>query len=251
MLLCKKGAFSLTLIENPLSFINPNSSNKSCARNTLPKYMTDMDWIQNSYESITTPDGRYDLKNFSKHEIETIDYVVGVIKEKYPLELRSMGFANESYSIIYKPRYVLWEMLVQLYRDSTSPIDKFACSLAYEAKGAMFRQRAIQKFEESIKYITPEFMQQFISYSPLCVYMKFSRLYESNHEYEKAIYYTQLGHRYGEKDNPNFDKRINELTEKMERAPKRRKYNPSQKSLDFEKDIENAAKYFIKRLDLL
>ena len=97
-----------------------------------------------------------------------------------------MGFANGSYSVIYKPRYVLWEMLVQLYKDSTNPIDKFACALAYEAKGALYRENALQKFEESIDYITPEFMQQFISYTPLCVYMKFSRLYESNHEYEKA-----------------------------------------------------------------
>lgn len=241
----------MTIIKNMMSIIRPNSTNNSYTRNTLPKYMTDTDWIQNSYESITTPDGRYDLKHFSRHETETIDHIVGVIKEKYPLELRSMGFANESYSIIYKPRYVLWEMLVQLYRDSVSPVDKFACSLAYEAKGAMFRQKAIQKFEESIKHITPEFMQQFISYSPLCVYMKFSRLYEINHEYEKAIYYTQLGHKYGEKSNPNFEKRITELTEKMERNPRKRKYNPSKESLDFEKDIENAAKYFIKRLDLM
>ncbi|MCT6798426.1 hypothetical protein [Blautia hydrogenotrophica] len=161
-----------------------------------------------------------------------------------------MGFANENEPIKYKPRYVLWEILIQLYEDSENPIDKFACALAYETKGALFREKALQKFEESIDYITPEFMQKFISYMPLNVYMKFSRLYESNHEYEKAILYTELGHKYGNKNNPNFNKRIRELQDKIKRNPKKRKYNPSQETLEFEKDIVNAAKYFIKVANL-
>ena len=80
--------------------------------------------------------------------------------------------------------------------------------------------------------------------------MKFSRLYESNHEYEKAILYTELGHKYGNKNNPNFNKRIRELQDKIKRNPKKRKYNPSQETLEFEKDIVNAAKYFIKVANL-
>lgn len=220
-------------------------------KHAYPKYISDIEWYQDSNQSIVTEDGRYDLKNFSKHESDTIYHVIDVVKEKYPFELRSMGFANESYQIIYKPRYVLWEILVQLYKDSNNPIDKFACALAYETKGALFRKDALKKFEESIDYITPLFMQQFISYMPLNVYMKFSRLYESNHEYEKAILYTELGRKYGENDNPNFDKRINELKEKIKRNPKKRKYNPSQKTLEFEKDIVNAAKYFIKETNLI
>ena len=162
-----------------------------------------------------------------------------------------MGFANESYPIKYKPRYVLWEILVQLYENSSEPIDMFACALAYEAKGALFREKALQKFEKSINYITPEFMQQFISYMPLNVYIKFSRLYESNHEYEKAILYTELGHKYGDRDNPYFDNRIAELKDKIKRNPKKREYNPSQKTLEFEEDVVNAAKYFIKETKLI
>lgn len=240
----------MTLLKNILNIIKPISAGKCENQNTASKYFSDMDWIQDSTQSITTSDGKYDLKHFSKHEMDTISHIVRLIKEKYPPELCSMGFANESASVIYKPRYVLWEMLIQLYKDSTNPIDKFACALAYEAKGAMYRENALQKFEESINYITPEFMQQFVSYTPLCVYMKFSRLYERNHEYEKAIYYTKLGCKYGEKSNSNYDKRINELTKKMEINSKKRKYKPSKQTLDFEEDVENAAKYFIKKLNL-
>ena len=240
----------MTLLKNILNIIMPNSSNKSGSQNKVPKYCSDTNWTQDSSQSITTSDGRYDLKHFSKHELETIIYIVRIIKDKYPLELRSMGFANESSPIKYKPRYVLWEILVQLYKDSDNPIDKFACALAYETKGALFRENALQKFEESINYITPEFMQQFTSYPPLCVYMEFSRLYEGNHEYEKAIYYTELGQKYRGNDNPNFDKRIDDLIEKIKRNPKKRKYNPSKETLEFERDVENAAKYFIKELNL-
>lgn len=240
----------MTLFKTIRNLINPNSANKSGNQNTTSKYFPDMNWTQDSSQSIITADGRYDLKHFSKHETETINHIIGVIKEKYPIEFRSMGFANESAPVKYKPRYVLWEILVQLYKDSDDPIDKFACALAYETKGALFRENALQKFEESINYITPEFTQQFTSYTPLCVYMEFSRLYESNHEYEKAIYYTELGQKYGENDNPNFDKRINDLIEKIKRNPKKRKYNPSKETLEFERDVENAAKYFIKELNL-
>ncbi|MFR7946590.1 hypothetical protein [Sellimonas intestinalis] len=210
----------MKVIQNFLDSLKMESTKIAEIKNTIPKYMSDMEWYQDSEQSIVT-DGRYDLKRFSKHEADTVYHVINVIREKYHKELRSMGFANESYPIKYKPRYVLWEILVQLYENSSEPIDMFACALAYEAKGALFREKALQKFEKSINYITPEFMQQFISYMPLNVYIKFSRLYESNHEYEKAILYTELGHKYGDRDNPYFDNRIAELKDKIKRNPKK------------------------------
>lgn len=239
----------MKIMKNLLDILKMESTKTNEIKNTIPKYMSDLQWYQDSEQSIVI-DGRYDLKRFSKHESDTIYHVINVVRKKYPIELQSMGFANETYPIKYKPRYVLWEILVQLYESSTEAIDMFACALAYEAKGAQFREKALRKFEDSVAYITPEFMQQFVSYMPLNVYMKFSRLYESNHEYKKAILYTELGHKYGDKDNPNFDKRIEELEDKIKRNPKKRKYNPSQKTLELEKDIVNAAKYFIQEANL-
>lgn len=241
----------MKIIQTLLESFKMESTKIDEIKNTYPEYVADREWYQDSNQSIVSEDGRYDLKNFSKHESDTIYHVIRIVKEKYPLELRSMGFANESYQIIYKPRYVLWEILVQLYKNSNNSIDKFACALAYEAKGALFREDALKKFEESIDYITPSFMQQFISYMPLNVYMKFSRLYESNHEYEKAIFYTELSYKYGDKDNPKFDKRISELRDKIKKNTQKRTYNPSQKTLEFEKDVVDAAIYFIKKANLI
>lgn len=240
----------MKIIKNLLDVLKMESTQTNEIKNIIPKYISDTEWYQDSEQSIVT-NGIYDLKRFSKHEADTVYHVIDVVKGKYPIGLRSIGFANETYPIKYKPRYVLWEILVQLYENSNNPIDVFSCALAYEAKGALFREKALQKFEESIDYITPEFMQQFISYIPLNVYMKFSRLYENNHEYEKAIFYTELCHKYGDKDNPYFDNRIEELENKIKRNPKKRKYNPSKATLEFERNIVNAAKYFIKEANLI
>lgn len=132
----------MKVIQNFLDSLKMESTKIAEIKNTIPKYMSDMEWYQDSEQSIVT-DGRYDLKRFSKHEADTVYHVINVIREKYPKELRSMGFANESYPIKYKPRYVLWEILVQLYENSSEPIDMFACALAYEAKGALFREKAL------------------------------------------------------------------------------------------------------------
>ena len=139
---------------------------------------------------------------------------------------------------------------MQLYNESLNPVDKFACAIAYESKGALYRRNALNKFEECINYISPAFMQQFMSLSPLHIYMMLSRLYEKEHEYDSAILYAKLAKKYGDIDNINFDKRINELIETQSRNPCKRKHKPSKETLEFESDIESAAKYFITKFHL-
>lgn len=217
----------------------------------VPKYLADIEWYQDSNQSILTINHRYDLKHFSQHESATIEHVIEIVNKNYPLKLRSIGLANESSIIKYKPRYVLWEILIQLYSESFNPVDEFACAIAYESKGALYRRNALNKFEKCIKYISPEFMQQFISFSPLCIYMMLSRLYEKEHEYDSAILYTKLAKNYSNMDNTNFDKRINELLKTQSRNPRKRKYNPSKETLEFESDIKSAAKYFITKYHLV
>jgi hypothetical protein len=65
--------------------------------------------------------------------------------------------------------------------------DLFAVSIAYESKGAFFRKEAIDYFEKSEQYISPRFMREFLSYMPLHVYTMFSKLYEQEHNYQRAI----------------------------------------------------------------
>ena len=214
--------------------------------NHMPKYHCDFTWEQDSSQSIVTQDGLYDLKHFSQHEADTIKHVFNVAKNTYPSKYQAIGLANESYQIKYKARYVLFETIILLYGDSEKATDKFAVALAYETKGAFFRKQAIDYFENSEKYITPEFMSNFISYSPLHVYTMFASLYEREHDYEKAIHYTKLAKKYGTPNNSYYDVHINELYEKQARKPKRRKAKMPESQIQFEKDVVEAAKYFLK-----
>ena len=210
-------------------------------------YYPEHDIQQNVNQSIISEKHHYDMTRFSSHETGVIVAVLNAAKAKYPRRYLSMGLANESYPIVYKPRYVLHEMIIQLYASSRRPVDRLSVALAYATKGAHFRPLAIQYFETSIPYIRPSFMSQFWMYSPLCVYSTFSKLYESEHDYAKAIHYLELAWHYGEADNSYFPKHIDELRVKLEHPPKRRPRKPTEEQLQFEKEVTQAARYFIQK----
>lgn len=212
-----------------------------------PTYYPEYNIQQNVNQSIISEKHRYDMTRFSPHETSVIVAILNAVKEKYPCRYRSMGFANESYPIVYKPRYVLHEIVVQLYGQSRRPVDRFAVALAYATKSARFRPTAIQYFEAAIPFIRPSFMSQFWMYQPLHVYTTFSKLYEGEHEYAKAIHYTELAWRYGEADNPYFPRRVDELHAKLENPPKHRPRKPTEDQMEFEREIVQAAQHFIQK----
>lgn len=210
----------------------------------FPKYGGGMTWEQHSDASITT-NGAYDLKNFSKHESDTIKYVVNYVKDNYPEEYQAMGLANEGYGIKYKPRYIIHEIIIQKYQGSQSPYDRFAIGLAYATKGGYFTRNALQYLENCMEDISPEFMDNFIFYTPLRTYGIISELYEHEHEYKNAIYYTKLQKEYGDPNNPYFDTRILELKQKQKNWKPKRNLKMSERQINFEKDIVSATKMFL------
>lgn len=207
-----------------------------------PRYIPTT-YEQDSSQSITS-DGRYDLTRFSPHESAIVSSVWHTVQQKYPPEYRAMGLANESYIIKYKPRYVLFEILILIYSQSQNPVDLFAVSLAYASKCAFYRNKALFYFEKSEKYITPEFMNNFLSYMPLSVYLTFSQLYEQEHLYPQAIHYAKLAGRYS--DTYKSVTRIQQLKETAKRNPAKRALKMSQEQIQFEKDISAAADFFLK-----
>lgn len=215
-----------------------------------PRYCTGLSWVQDSNQSITTEDGLYDLNKFSKHEVDTIKYVLNEVEQKYPFKYRSLGFANESYSIKYKARYVLFDMIIVLYGQSAEPLDKFAVSLAYASKGWYFRKQAIDYFEQSIDRIGFDVLKDFMSYMPLHVCSMFSELYEQEHDYQKAIFYTEKAKIYGDANNPYFDNRIKTLMEKQAQNPTKRNRKISESKQKFESDVRNATNHFIQLFEL-
>ena len=235
----------MTFIKQILDGLKLQSTKDKEVISMTPKYITDMEWVQDSNKSIVNNKGTYDLTKFSKHEADTIWHVLEVVSRKYPKEYQSLGLVNESYPIKYKARYVLFEIVILKYGQSDNPMDKFAVAMSYQSKGAHYRSIAIKYFEESINHLSPAFLQQFISLMPLGVYNIFSKLYEQEHEYDKAIYYTREAERYCDFENSYYDKRISELLEKKSKDAKPRRIKMSDEQKQFEIDVTNAAQYFV------
>ncbi len=233
----------MNIFEKIFNSIKPK--NTTFPKVYIPKYIPDDSWEQDESKSIVS-NGKYDLKNFSNHEADTIKHVLNVVKTKYPVEYRSMGIVNESWIIKYKPRYVLFEIAILMYKSSTNPIDLFAVSIAYESKGAFFRKEAIDYFERSEPYISPDFMRDFLSCIPLRVYTMFSKLYEQEHNYQRAIELMKIAKTFGDSSNPNFDIHIIKLMEKAAKNPKKRNIKISETQAKFENDVTEAAKYFLR-----
>lgn len=134
-------------------------------------------FLQDKDESIICLNGMYDITRFSVHERDVIKDVLYTVKRKYPKKFASMGLINESYPIVYKPRYILFEIAIILYGESLNPIDLFSVSFANATKGAIFRKEAISYFEKSFEKISYRTFDKFASQNFCFVCIKFSELY--------------------------------------------------------------------------
>ena len=81
---------------------------------------------------------------------------------------------------------------------------------------------------------------------PLHVYNMFSELYEKEHEYQKSIYYAKKAKEYGYPSNPYFDNRISILLEKQSKNTKKQNRKMPETQCEFEHNVNNAAKYFLR-----
>lgn len=84
---------------------------------------------QDSNQSIVK-DGRYDMTRFSEGEDRTIKQIIDQANRKYTKTYRAIGLANESYPVVYKPRYILFDVICIVFGDSDSPFDQLAVSFA-------------------------------------------------------------------------------------------------------------------------
>ncbi len=195
--------------------------------------------------SVIDENGRYDLKRFSKQEYNVVKSVLASVDRKYPANLRSIGLANEAYPIVYKARYVLFDIVIVRYEKSSSPIDRLAVALAYESKGAYFRKEAISYFESAIQSIDLSKINRFNSYPPMSIYLKFSELYEKEHNYQKAILFVKKAMVSRGSNREYCEEQIKKLEKKLKNPPRTRKSKKTDYYDDFERDVRRAAIAFV------
>lgn len=201
--------------------------------------------FQDSNQSITTEDGTYDFENFSEHEKAVIIETIKTVLRKYPPIFRAIGLVNESYQIIYKPRYILFEIVVALFSDSNDAMDNLAVAIAYETKGAHFRSEALKHFEYALNNLDSKLLDRFFVTMPYNLYIKFSRLYEKEHDFSKALQLTLKAQQHSDFGPEVLSDRIVMLQGKLDTPPKQRKRKITERDLKLEEKIQAAAKWFI------
>ena len=207
-------------------------------------YVADSSFIQDPRKSVVE-NGKYCTQRYSTHEVEAIYHALKVTRNKYPMDLRGIGLANESWIVKYKAKYVLFEMIIQLLELSDNPLDEFSKSIAYVTKGAFFRKYAINFFEKSKPFVSDETLMKFSSFQPLNIHLTYAKVYESEHEYEKTISCMEAAQKYGGSENLYFKQKINELECKLVKNSPKRSRTMSEDDVQFEKDIRFAARYLI------
>lgn len=206
-------------------------------------------YSQDKSQSIITADNKYDLKRFSLHETSVIQQVVFTVISKYPTRFQSLGLANESYVIVYKPRYVLFEIAAIMYENSSKPEDVLAAAYAYSQKGALFRKNAIALYEKSVGSVSFRTLDKFASLSSSKVYSDIASLYEKEKDYESSIYWMKKVIKRGGLNNRYYSEKISDLENKS--PPATRKAKPiSDSQAEFEKNVRAAAFYFMEKFDL-
>lgn len=204
---------------------------------------------QDSNQSIIDEKGKYDLTRFSKHESEIVCRAIDVVRNKYPQDLAALGLANESYVIVYKPRYVLFEIAVIMYSASNIPEEQIVAAFSYSQKGAMFREDAISLYEKSINRVSFKALDMFASLSAVSTYLKLAELYEKEYQYQNALFWLQKALCRGGLNNPYIKEKMQSIRTKIDRSP-REKRAPSKNAIDFERKVHSAAIYFMGKTGL-
>lgn len=199
---------------------------------------------QDASQSVIDQNHKYDMDNFSKHEATIIRDVLYTTQKKYPKEFWAPGLVNESYTIKYKPRYILFEAAILLYKNSELPIEQISVAFAYSQKGADYRKEAIRFYEKSINTVPFYVLDKFASISSFAMYLTLSDLYEQEHEYDKAIVWMKKAQKRAEPNNVFCAQKIKELSKKEAPKPRKKKM-PSTKKLVFEEKVTSVAQYCI------
>lgn len=196
-------------------------------------------------DTILTDDGRYDFNNFSEAERTRVIDVINYTKETYYPNEFALGLCNESNGVLYKPRYVLFEIIIQLYKNSPHLDDLLAVALAYSTQGAASRQKAIEYFEKSAFRIPYTIFSKYPAISDLFVFSTFMKIYEAEHLYREALQcaFTAFS---APGANPDFFKlKIDELQKKLQNPKPKRQYKPDARNQQLAADVSTAARHFI------
>lgn len=137
----------------------------------------------------THPDGGY---NFTCVTSEENAEILSLLKSaaEYPADQRGIALAFYSESAIYKPRYIINQIIIEYAEQSGTPLDTVAEFIAFSRKSSNFRTKALEVFESVPKTLcfppTP-YGNDTAMYSWSRLYLIAAEIYEKEYQFEKAL----------------------------------------------------------------
>ena len=200
---------------------------------------------QDPSKRIIGPDNKYDLTRFSRQEDSVIKAAIESTNRKYPDKYRGIGLVNETYGIVYKPRYVLLRIAEIKYTDSNNPLDILAAAFAFGEDGAAHREKAISLFEQSYEKVDKTELLKFDFLFPILFLTKFAGWYEQEHKYNQAIALLKELLMYKVGNQNHFKEKIQELKEKQKNWKPLRRRKIKEDQVLFEQGVTNAAQHYL------
>ena len=194
--------------------VNTNSNIKGIENNTIPEEVNaqfikrhdarnslyNLDHSNINFHSGIKEDGGYDFTVLTDDERNYIEEKLSEAERKYSEPYAAIGLSFVSATTVYKPGYILPQIVILRYSDSENPLDMLAVAIAYSKKGAYFRKQAIEYFEKYYTNPVPAKIPNadYALFDERNLKLTLADLYEKEYEFEKAIltlrnYYKTIG----------------------------------------------------------
>lgn len=133
------------------------------------------------------PDGGYNFACVTPEENDTIISLLSQANE-FPYVQRGIALAFLSENTVYKPRYIVNQILIEYSEQTDGKLDKAAGFIAYSRKGSAYREKAIKAFEQlDANMAFPQSVSGLEMYSWSGLYLIAAELYEKEYQLEKAL----------------------------------------------------------------
>ncbi len=134
-------------------------------------------------------DGGYEFSCITPDENETIISALRTA-DQAPANQRGIVLAFITEAIVYKPRNVISQIIIEYGKYSEYPLDRLAKAIAFSRKGAVFRKDAISDFEEYFNCPDIDNMPTRNGrkiYSDAHIFVTLADLYEKEYQFEKLL----------------------------------------------------------------
>ena len=168
---------------------NSNSASQFDKRYGARNSLYDIDHNNKNFNSGITEGGYYDFTMLTNDERNYILEKLNEAENKYSGDYSAIGLCFVSISTVYKPGYIMPQIVILKYGNSEKPLDLLAVAIAYSKKGARYRKKAIEYFEKYYENPIPAALpnSEYPLFDERYLALNLSDLYEKEYEFEKAV----------------------------------------------------------------